>query len=298
MGSSTGNMLVDEEKTLQGIFKSTPMLIAVHAEEESVIRRNTQVFKEKYGKNIPIRLHPEIRSEEACFQSSSKAVKLAKEYGTRLHVLHISTEKEVGLFSNDIPLKEKKITAEACIHHLWFTQEDYDKYGTHIKWNPAVKQKSDREGIWKGLLEDRIDVIATDHAPHTLEEKNNDYWNAPSGGPLIQHSLVAMLEFYRKGRISLEKMVEKMSHNPAILFRIKERGFIREGYFADIAVVDPETPWTVSKENILYKAGWSPFSGTIFNAQVAHTFVSGHKVYSGGGFYEEKKGKRITFYQE
>ena len=253
LGSSTGNMLVDNPEVLEKIFKSTKLLIAVHCEDETTIRENLDIHLKKYGNDIPIECHPIIRSEEACYLSSSKAIELAKKTGARLHVFHLSTGKETKLFSNKIPLKDKKITAEVCIHHLWFSDEDYKQKGTLIKWNPAVKTANDREELWKALLDDRIDVIATDHAPHTLQEKKNVYTDAPSGGPLVQHALVAMVEAYHKGKISLEKIVEKMCHNPAILFQIDRRGYVKPGYFADLVVVDINSPWTVKKENLLYK---------------------------------------------
>ncbi|MDH5397964.1 MAG: dihydroorotase [Cyclobacteriaceae bacterium] len=295
MGSSTGNMLVDNEKTLEGIFSRTPMLVATHCEDEATIQKNTALYKEKYGEDLPIKFHPLIRSEEACYLSSSMAVSLARKHNTRLHILHISTARELDLFDNSIPLKEKKITAEACIHHLWFDDHDYDRKGTLIKWNPAVKTSNGREALFQAVLDNRIDVIATDHAPHTQEEKNNTYFKAPSGGPLIQHSLPAMMEFYHRKKISLEKIVEKMAHHPATLFGIKERGFIREGYYADLVVVDPAAAWTVTKENILAKCGWSPFEGELFNAKVTHTLVSGHLAYSSGKLNEGQMGSRLTF---
>lgn len=295
MGSSTGNMLVDNEKTLEGIFSRTPMLVATHCEDEATIQKNTALYKEKYGEDLPIKFHPLIRSEEACYLSSSMAVSLARKHNTRLHILHISTARELDLFDNSIPLEEKKITAEACIHHLWFDDHDYDRKGTLIKWNPAVKTSNDREALFQAVLDNRIDVIATDHAPHTQEEKNNTYFKAPSGGPLIQHSLPAMMEFYHRKKISLEKIVEKMAHHPATLFGIKERGFIREGYYADLVVVDPAAAWTVTKENILAKCGWSPFEGELFNAKVTHTLVSGHLAYSSGKLNEGQMGSRLTF---
>ncbi|MDF2156932.1 dihydroorotase [Algoriphagus sp. CAU 1675] len=294
-GSSTGNMLVDNPEVLEGIFRECKMLIAIHSENDNIIKANLEAFKEIYGEDIPVKFHPKIRSEEACYDASSRAVALAKKHGTRLHILHISTAKELELFDNTIPLEEKKITAEACIHHMWFSEEDYETKGNLIKWNPAVKTAKDRDGIFQGVLNDKIDVIATDHAPHTLEEKSQPYTKAPSGGPLIQHSLVAMLDFYHQGKISLEKIVEKMSHNVAKLFRIVDRGFIREGYYADLVLVDLNDPWTVSKENILAKCGWSPFEGHTFQSKVSHTIVSGHLVYEEGIFHEEKKGERIIF---
>ena len=295
MGSSTGEMLVDDEHTLSKLFANSPTLIATHCEDEQTIRANTEKYKKLYGENLPIRMHPEIRSEEACYLSSSFAVELAKKHGTRLHILHISTEKETHLFDNTIPLKDKKITAEACVHHLWFSSDDYDEKGTLIKWNPAVKTPQDREGVFNAVLSDKIDVIATDHAPHTLEEKQNSYFKAPSGGPLVQHALVSLFEHAKKGKISIEKIVEKTAHNPAILFEIEKRGFIREGYYADLVLVNPNKVWTVSKENILYKCGWSPFEGQMFSASVEKTFVNGHLVYNYGEFDESKKGERLLF---
>jgi dihydroorotase len=295
LGSSTGDMLVDNEEILEKIFSSTKMIISVHCEDEATIRKNTKIFTDKYGDDIPLKYHPIIRSEEACYLSSSKAIELAKKTGARLHVFHLSTAKETKLFRNDIPLKEKQITAEVCIHHLWFSDKDYAEKGTHIKWNPAVKTEADRQGLWEALLDDRIDVLATDHAPHTLDEKNNVYTKAPSGGPLVQHAIPAILEKVKEGVISIEKAVEKMSHNPAILFQIEKRGFIKEGYFADLVLIDTNKPQTVSKDNILYKCGWSPFEGTTFSSTVTHTFVNGNLMYKNGAFNDEIKGKRITF---
>jgi len=268
LGSSTGNMLVDNPETLKEIFSKTKMLIAVHCEDEATIRTNTEKYKKEYGDDIPMKYHHLIRSEKACYISSSKAVELAEKTGARLHIFHVSTAKETALFRNDIPLKDKKITSEVCVHHLTFTDADYETKGTLIKWNPAVKTQKDKDGLWEALLDDRIDVIATDHAPHTWEEKQHVYTKAPSGGPLVQHSLVIMLENFRNGKISLEKIVEKMCHNPAILFQIEKRGFIREGYKADLVLVDLKENFTVSKENILYKCGWSPLEGTEFHSKV------------------------------
>ena len=295
MGSSTGNMLVDKRETLEGLFSKCKMLIATHCEDEHIIRHNMQVYREKYGEDVPVECHPLIRSEEACYKSSSLAVELAKKYNTRLHILHISTAKEVELFDNKIPLKEKRITAEACIHHLWFSDADYKTKGNFIKWNPAVKKASDRDAILKGVLENKIDVIATDHAPHTIEEKSQTYFKAPSGGPLVQHSLIAMLEFYHQKKITLEKIAEKMAHAVADCFQIEKRGYIREGYFADIVLVDLNNPWTVEKSNILYKCGWSPFEGTTFHSKITQTFINGNLVYDNGVFDETKKGARLTF---
>jgi dihydroorotase len=295
LGSSTGNMLVDNEAVLEKIFSSTKMIISVHCEDEATIRKNTQEFVDKYGDDIPVKYHPIIRSEKACYLSSSKAIELAKKTGARLHIFHVSTAKETELFRNDIPLEEKQITAEVCIHHLWFSDKDYAEKGTHIKWNPAVKTEKDRLGLWEALLDDRIDVLATDHAPHTLEEKNNLYTKAPSGGPLVQHAVTAILEKVKEGVISIEKAVEKMSHNPAKLFQIEKRGFIKEGYFADLVLIDTNKPQMVSKDNILYKCGWSPFEGTIFSSSITHTFVNGNLIYNNGIFKDKIKGKRITF---
>ncbi len=295
MGSSTGNMLVDNKETLEGLFSKCKMLIATHCEDEATIKNNMAIYKEKYGEDVPVECHPLIRSEEACYKSSSMAVELAKKYNTRLHILHISTAKETELFDNKIPLKEKRITAEACIHHLWFSDEDYKTKGNYIKWNPAVKKKSDRDAILKAVLENRIDVIATDHAPHTIEEKEQSYFKAPSGGPLVQHSLIAMIELHKQGKISLERIAEKMAHAVADCFEIEKRGYIREGYFADVVLVDLSSSFTVEKANILYKCGWSPFEGVTFHSQVTHTFVSGHLVYENGTFNEERKGERLTF---
>lgn len=295
LGSSTGNMLVDDPKVLEKIFKSTNMIISVHCEDEATINKNLQEHLDKFGEDIPVKYHPIIRSEEACYISSSKAIKLAEKTGARLHVFHISTGKETSLFSNKIPLKDKKITAEVCIHHLWFSDEDYDKKGSFIKWNPAVKTANDREQLWEALLDDRIDVIASDHAPHTLEEKKNIYTKAPSGGPLVQHALPAMLEMFHRGKISIEKIVEKMCHNPAILFQVEKRGYIKEGYFADLVLVDLNNPWTVNKDNILYKCGWSPFEGTTFKSRITHTFVNGSLVYQNSKFTNVNSAKRLTF---
>ena len=295
LGSSTGNMLVDNPKVLEEIFSKTNLLISVHCEDEKTIKNNLEKYLKEFGDDIPIEMHPKIRSAEACYLSSSKAIELAKKTGARLHVFHLSTEKETHLFSNKKPLAEKKITAEVCVHHLWFTEEDYKVKGTKIKWNPAVKSQKDKDGLWKALLDDRLDVIATDHAPHTLEEKNNGYNKAPSGGPLVQHALVALLEMYHKGKISLEKIVEKACHNPAILFQIKDRGFIREGYKADLVLIDLISPWTVNKENILYKCGWSPFEGTTFKSRVSHTFVNGILTYHNLKFPNKSIPQRLTF---
>ena len=295
MGSSTGNMLVDKKEVLENIFANCKMLIATHCEDEATIIANTEKYKAKYGEDIPISCHPLIRSEEACYLSSSFAVELAKKYNTRLHILHISTAKELTLFDNTLPLKDKRITAEACVHHLWFYDEDYEEKGTLIKWNPAVKTAHDRDAILQGVLDNKIDVIATDHAPHTLEEKSNSYFKAPSGGPLVQHALVAMLELHHDNKISLEKIAEKMSHAVADCFQIEKRGYIKAGYFADLVVVDLNNPWTVAKENLFYKCGWSPFEGTTFQSKVLQTFVNGNLVYNFGDINETMRGKRLTF---
>ena len=295
MGSSTGDMLVDSEEVLNGVFSKSDMLIATHCEDEATVRTNFAKYKEQFGDDIPMKYHPIIRSEKACYLSSSMAVDLAKKHDSRLHILHISTEKETHLFDNSIPLKDKKITAEACVHHLWFSDADYETKGSFIKWNPAVKTANDRDGILKAVLENRIDVIATDHAPHTLEEKQNIYTSAPSGGPLVQHCIPALLEMYHQGKISLETIVEKTSHNLSILFNIEDRGYIREGYWADLVLVDIDNPWEVNKSNILYKCGWSPFEKQTFKSQITHTFVSGHLAYEHGHFDESKVGKRLRF---
>lgn len=295
MGSSTGNMLVDNEKTLEGIFSQVPILVATHCEDEATIRANSEYFKAKYGDHLSPEMHPLIRSAEACFISSSFAVGLAKKYNTRLHILHISTAMETSLFDNKTPLAQKRITAEACIHHLWFSDKDYATKGNWIKWNPAVKSAADRDEIFKALLDDRIDIIATDHAPHTIDEKSQPYIKAPSGGPLVQHALPVMLEFYKQGKISLEKVVQKMAHNPAICFQIDKRGFIREGYWADLVLADLNKPSFVSRENVLSKCGWSPFEGQTFSASVISTIVSGNLVYDQGRIQDGVFGKRLTF---
>lgn len=294
MGSSTGNMLVDAQQTLEGIFQLDHQLIT-HCEDEATIRKNLEEAKEKYGEDIPMWMHPNIRSEEACYLSSSTAAELATKYDSRLHIFHISTGKETSLFRNDIPLAEKKITSEVCVHHLWFDDSQYNTKGSHIKWNPAVKSAADRDELWKALLDDRLDVVATDHAPHTLEEKNNPYLTAPSGGPLVQHALLAMLEKSSERMISIERVVEKMAHAPAILFRVEKRGYIREGYYADLVVVNPNSKETVEKSNILYKCGWSPFEGVTFNHSIEKTFVNGRLVYDEGSIIEGTNGMRLKF---
>jgi dihydroorotase len=295
MGSSTGNMLVDNRETLEELFAKCKLLIAAHCEDETTILNNTAIYKEKYGEDVPMECHPEIRSEEACYLSSSMAIELAKKHNTRFHLFHLSTAKEIGLLDNTIPLKEKRITAEACIHHMWFSDKDYAEKGSLIKWNPAVKTENDRDQILQAVIDDKIDVIATDHAPHTIEEKQNKYFNAPSGGPLVQHALVAMLEHVHNGKITLEKMVEKMSHAVADCFNIDSRGFIRKGYYADLVVVDLDSPWEVKKENLFYKCGWSPFEGTTFRSKVLQTYINGSLVYKNGTFDENFRGKRMLF---
>jgi dihydroorotase len=295
LGSSTGNMLVDNEAVLEKIFSSTPMLIAVHCEDETTIQNNLATYKEQYGDDVPVTAHHLIRSAEACYISSSKAVALAKKTGARLHIFHLSTAKEMELFTNKIPLEDKKITAEVCVHHLWFTDEDYKTKGNFIKWNPAVKTAEDRKELWKALNDGRIDVIATDHAPHTKEEKSQSYLNAPSGGPLVQHAVVAMFEAHHQGKISVEKIVEKMCHNPAKIFKIEKRGFIKEGYYADLVIVNPSLPWNVKPDNILYKCGWSPFENFTFKSRITHTFVNGEMVYNNFKVKDVRAGKRLLF---
>ena len=295
LGSSTGDMLVDSSEALEKIFSSTKLLIAVHSEDETTVKENLEKYKLQYGEDIPVKFHPEIRSVEACYKSTVKIIELAKRTGARLHIFHISTAKELDLFTNKIPLEEKQITAEVCIHHLWFSDEDYATKGNLIKWNPAVKSADDRKALWKALLDDRIDVIATDHAPHSLEEKNQVYTKAPSGGPLVQHAVVAMFEAYHQGKISVEKIVEKMCHNPAKIFKIEKRGFIREGYYADLAIVNTNLPWNVKKENILAKCGWSPFEGYNFKSRITHTFVNGQLVYQNFKVKDIPVGKRMLF---
>ena len=295
LGSSTGNMLVDDPKVLEKIFSSTDLVISVHCEDEATIKKNLAKYTAEYGDDIPMELHPVIRSEEACYISSSKAIELAKKTGARLHVFHLSTAKETKLFSNKSPLKDKKITSEVCIHHLWFSDKDYKTKGSRIKWNPAVKKASDRDGLWKALLDGRIDVIATDHAPHTIEEKNNPYASAPSGGPLVQHAFVALLEAHHQGKISLELIAQKTAHNPAILFDVEKRGYIKKGYYADIVIADLNSPWTVNKENIMYKCCWSPFEGSTFKSRITHTFINGQLAYNNFKVLDVKAGQRLTF---
>ena len=295
MGSSTGNMLVDNEKTLDNLFSKVPMLIATHCEDEATIRKNLEAAKAKYGEDIPIEMHPVIRNVEGCYISSSMAVELAKKHGTRLHILHISTKDELDLFRNDIPLSEKRITAELCVHHLFFNSDDYAEKGVRIKWNPAVKGREHQEALLPALLDNRLDVIATDHAPHLPSEKANKYLNCPSGGPLVQHALNVMLDFYHRGEISIERIVEKMCHAPAECYQLAERGYLDEGYFADIVLVDENDSWTVAPENILYKCGWSPFEGHTFKGKVNTTIVSGHLAYHEGQFDESQWGQRLLF---
>jgi dihydroorotase len=295
MGSSTGNMLVDNEAALKELFARTTLPVAAHCEDEPIIRKNSEIYRDKYGEEVPIRMHPLIRSREACFKSSSHAVNLAREYNTRLHILHLSTADELKLFSNDLPLKQKRITGEVCVHHLWFDDSSYDELGTLIKWNPAIKTRFDRDALISGVKNNLIDIIATDHAPHTLAEKRNSYFKAPSGGPLIQHALVLMLELWQRKIFSLEKIVEMMCHNPAILFNIRKRGFIRSGYQADLCLVDPSAPWTISKDNLLYKCGWSPFEGLTLQSKVVKTFVNGTIVYDDGQINEDYRGQRLMF---
>jgi len=295
MGSSTGNMLVDNPTTLEKLFAECPMLIATHCEDEQTIKDNLNHFKQLLGDNIPVKLHPKIRSAEACYLSSSMAVELAKKHNTRLHILHISTERETHLFDNTIALKDKKITAEACVHHLWFSDEDYETKGNLIKWNPAVKTAADRDGILKAVLDNHIDIIATDHAPHTIEEKAKPYLEAPSGGPLVQHAMPALLEMHHQGKMTLEQVVDKTAHSPAICFKMDKRGFIREGYWADLTLVNLHSPWTVNGQNILYKCGWSPFEGQTFQSKITHTIVSGNLVYADGKLKDGVMGQRLKF---
>ena len=295
LGSSTGNMLVDDLDSLENIFSNVEIPIAVHCEDEKTVKENLKMHIENFGDDIPINYHPKIRSEEACFISSSMAVNLAKKTGARLHVFHLSTAKELELFSNQIPLSQKKITSEVCIHHLTFSDEDYDKFGSRIKWNPAIKTSNDREKLWEALNNDLIDVVATDHAPHTIDEKQNPYTSCPSGGPLVQHSLVSMLDGYHNEKITLENIVQKMCHNPAILFDIDKRGFIREGFYADLVIFDIKNPWKVSKDNLMYKCNWSPFENKSFRSRVLHTLVNGNIVFSNGKIIESAMGMKINF---
>ena len=295
LGSSTGDMLVESSESLEKIFSNTKLLIAVHSEDETTVKENLERYKLQFGDDIPVKFHPEIRSVEACYKSTVKIIDLAKRTGARLHVFHLSTAKELDLFTNKIPLEEKQITAEVCIHHLWFSDEDYATKGNLIKWNPAVKSSDDRKALWEALLDDRIDVIATDHAPHTLEEKQQVYTKAPSGGPLVQHAVVAMFEANHQGKISVEKIVEKMCHNPAKIFKIEKRGFIKVGFYADLVIVNPGLPWSVKKENILAKCGWSPFEGYTFKSRITNTFVNGELVYQNFKVKDVPVGKRLLF---
>ena len=295
MGSSTGNMLVDKKEALENIFREVPMLITTHCEDETTIQNNTRKFREKYGEDMPFKYHPLIRSAEACYKSSSMAVDLATRFNTRLHILHLSTAREMSLFNGNTPLTDKRITAEVCVHHLWFSEEDYDKAGARIKWNPAVKTSEDRDALREALKNNILDVVATDHAPHTLEEKNNSYFKAPSGGPLVQHSLSAMLELSKQGIFSKELIIDKMCHAPALLYGVEKRGFIKEGYFADLVLVSPDQEESVNDASVFYKCGWSPFSGTTFSHKITHTFVNGHLAYSNGILNRDKNGMRLTF---
>lgn len=296
LGSSTGNMLVNDEKVLREIFSRSSMLIACHCEDEPTVKRNSEIYREKYGEDIPVKYHPLIRSREACFITSAFAVNLAKESNSRIHILHLSTADEMKLFSSDIPVNEKRITGEVCVHHLWFEESDYERLGNYIKWNPAIKTRFDRDALLNGVKNNLIDIVATDHAPHTLEEKSATYFKAPSGGPLIQHSLSAMMELFHKKIFSMEMIVEKMCHNPAIIYRIKERGFIREGFKADICIVDPDNRWKVTRQNILYKCGWSPFEGEEFSSRVKYTIVNGNVIYNNGVLTENTRGERLLFH--
>ena len=296
--SKKGNLLADNPETMEKLFANCKTIIAIHSEKEQIVEENEAIYRNKYGEDIPIRYHPFIRSEKACFEATKKAIELANKHQARLHILHLTTEAETHLFRNDIPLSEKNITTEVSVHHLWFSEKDYEQLGTLIKWNPAIKTEKDRQGLFKALLDDRIDIVTTDHAPHTLEEKQKPYFQSMSGAPMVQHSLSCMLEFYKQGRITLEKIVEKMCHNPAILYHIEKRGFIREGYFADLTLVDLNHDWIVAKDNILYKCAWSPLEGTTFTTKVLNTFVNGNLVYDNGQFDERVKGQALTIYTE
>ncbi len=288
-----GNLLADNPNTMERLFANCKSIIAIHSEKEQIVDENEKLYREKYGENVPMEYHPIIRSEKACYEATQRAIDLANQFGARLHILHLSTEAETHLFRNDIPLKEKNITTEVSVHHLWFCDKDYERLGTLIKWNPAIKTEKDKQGLFKALLDDRIDIITTDHAPHTLDEKQKPYFQSMSGAPIVQHSFTILLEFYKQGLISLEKITEKMCHNPAILYNIEKRGFIREGYFADLTIVDMNSSWTVEKNNILYKCGWSPLEGTTFQTKVTHTFVNGNLVYENGKFNESIKGQAL-----
>jgi dihydroorotase len=293
-----GNLLADNPETMDKLFANCKSIIAIHSEKEQIVEENENIYRDKYGENVPVEYHPLIRSEKACFDATKRAIDLANKYKARLHILHLTTEAETHLFRNDIPLKEKNITTEVSVHHLWFSDKDYERLGTLIKWNPAIKSEKDKKGLLKALLDDRIDIVTTDHAPHTLEEKQKPYFQSMSGAPMVQHSLNIMLEFYKKDLISLEKVVEKMCHNPATLYSIEKRGFIREGYFADLSIVDLNSSWTVDKNNILYKCGWSPIENTTFQTKVTHTFVNGNLVYDNGDFNEKIKGQPLSIKME
>jgi dihydroorotase len=288
-----GNLLADNPETLERLFSGCDAIIAIHSEKEAIIEANEEVFRAKYGENVPVSCHPLIRNEQACYEATEQAIKLAEKYNARLHILHLSTAAETVLFKNDIPLNEKRITTEVSVHHLWFTDQDYEKLGVKIKWNPAIKTQKDKDGLLQALIDDRIDIITTDHAPHLMEEKNKPYFQSMSGAPIIQHSLNIMIEFYKKGQLSLEKIVEKMCHNPAILYQISKRGFIREGYFADLTLVDLDQSWTVAQDNILFKCGWSPLEGTTFGSKVTHTWVNGNLVFENDQFHSEHKGMAL-----
>ena len=295
LGSSTGKMLIDNLNSIEKIFSSTSLPISAHCEDELTIRNNSKKYKEIYGENVPIELHPKIRSEEACYKSSKYAVDLAKKTGARLNVFHISTKKELDLFNNKLPVEEKKLTAEVCAHHLWFTDKDYKRLGSKIKWNPAIKSQSDKDALWNAIKEDKIDIIASDHAPHTEIEKQKSYFNCPSGGPMVQHTILSLLEESPKHGVSIEKIVEKIAHNPSKIFKIKKRGFIKEGYYADIVLVDPNSPTLVSKKSLLYKCGWSPFEGVTFSSSIHSTILNGRVVYSNGVVNETPNGKKLVF---
>ena len=289
-----GNLLADNPAIMEKLFANCKSIITIHSEKEAIIEENEEYYRSKYGDDVPVEFHPKIRSEQACYEATKRAIELANKYHARLHILHLSTEAETHLFRNDIPLKEKNITTEVSVHHLWFTDQDYHRLGKLIKWNPAIKTEKDKKGLLNALLDDRIDIITTDHAPHTIDEKQRPYFQSMSGAPIVQHSLNIMLEFYKQGAISLEKIVEKMCHNPSVLYRIDKRGFIREGYYADLTIVDLDTSFMVEKENILYKCGWSPLEGTIFHSKVTHTFVNGNLVYNNGTFNEAQKGMALA----
>ena len=289
------NLLADNPETMEKLFANCKSIIAIHSEKEQIIEENEQVYREKYGDNVPIEFHPVIRSAKACYEATKRAIDLAKKHNARLHILHLTTDAETHLFENNVPLKDKRITTEVSVHHLWFSDKDYKRLGMLIKWNPAIKTEQDKQGLLQALLDDRIDIITTDHAPHTIVEKQKPYFQSMSGAPMVQHSLNCMLEFYKQGLISLEKIVEKMCHNPAILYRMDKRGFIKEGYYADLTLVDLNSEWTVAKDNLLYKCGWSPMEGTTFHAKVRQTFVNGNLVYDNGEFNEQVKGREIAF---